>query len=297
MRTPVAGCRQCTSGFSLIELLTALAIFMSVMAIIASALISFQKRYQGEEFNTEVTEKLRSTVELMTFDIDQSGGYAFVPRRLTSAIPGGNTTPQTVSVDNATGLYTGELLLLDSAYNQEVVQVQSVSLTPPQFSAVILQPHASGATVDLAGEFASGVLATSSANTLQLFGDTADSGSLNYVQYTYKPASQMLTRAVTPVGSSAQQPATVQLQNMIANPGGTPTFQYQTQNCGGLNVITAVTFTLTVQTAFKDPQTDTLRAQTAATEVRPRNALAACRLGTDNVSRYVLAPPPGLPIP
>ena len=44
----------------------------------------------------------------------------------------------------------------------------------------------------------------------------------------------------------------VLIDNILANPGGTPCFTYQTQSAGGVNYVTDVAITLTVRTQNRD---------------------------------------------
>jgi type II secretory pathway pseudopilin PulG len=287
---------QHQKGFSLPEVLIATLIFMIIMGVIASALISFQKRYQGEEYNTEVTDKLRSTIELITYDIGQSGAYQFKPRQIKTNVSPASSA-QNLALSDASGLYAGELLTIDAGFKQEIIKLQNVSLLPPQITATVVQPHLAGAAVLPSGPFAGGTLAGSSPYKLQMFGDTAGNGTLNYLEYVYAPASGLLTRSSTPIIAGAQNPRMVQLQNMVGNPGGTPVFAYQNQNCGGTSIITHVVVTLTVRTSYRDPQTMGFKTQTASVEVAPRNATAACRMAIDGLNRLLEPQPPGVPLP
>lgn len=65
--------RSTSSGFSLVELLTALAIFLIICAVAFTLLTSAMKRYQSESQNLNTFQEARFGLDQMVRDINDSG--------------------------------------------------------------------------------------------------------------------------------------------------------------------------------------------------------------------------------
>ena len=62
------------------------------------------------------------------------------------------------------------------------------------------------------------------------------------------------------------------IDNILANPGNTPCFTYQTQTAGGADYVTDVAITLTVRTQNRDANTNDFQTESKALlNVSPRN--------------------------
>ena len=61
------------NGFSLIEMLFAMAIFLIILAAITSAFISQRKSYNVQEQMTEMTQSARAAMEMLSTEIRQAG--------------------------------------------------------------------------------------------------------------------------------------------------------------------------------------------------------------------------------
>src|SRR5262249_9192993 len=98
-------------------------------------------------------------------------------------------------------------------------------------------------------------------------------GNMVYVEYTCDTVGGNLyrnTMAFNAASKPAVGAAQVLLSNIIANPGGTPCFQYQLDSASAYVLDVAVT--LTVQTQQLDPITKQLQTETKALlNVSPRN--------------------------
>ena len=66
-----AGNRE--NGFSLIELLFAMAIFLIILAAATSAFISQRKSYKAQEQVAEMTQGARSAMGMLSNEIRQAG--------------------------------------------------------------------------------------------------------------------------------------------------------------------------------------------------------------------------------
>ena len=158
-----------------------------------------------------------------------------------------------------------------------------------------------GAAVNGAGVYPQGILSSSSATTLTLFGDINGDGTLVQVQYVCDATTNhTLTRSVTSYSASATiNPGVVLVDNVYANPGGTACFQYANSVTVGSNTfIPGVAFTITVQTPYKDPQSgEYIQMTKSFLNLSPRNLLAGIDMAnTSGLSGRLLATPSGLPL-
>jgi hypothetical protein len=86
----------------------------------------------------------------------------------------------------------------------------------------------------------------------------------------------MAWNTATKAAATASQ---ILLSNVIANPGGTACFTYQTSTMAGVDYVTNVAVTLTVQTQQIDPVTKSYQTETKALlNVAPRNIVNAAAL-------------------
>ena len=280
-------------GFSLLEVIVAVAITLVIMLVLFTGLNQVQRRYRGEQLLTEVSDGIRGVVELMSQEISLAGLHGFETRTLTAPVVG-SPTAQAVVLDDTTGIFVGQKLLVDIDASQETVEVTGISGST--VTGAFRRAHLAGAAVNTVGPFPTGVLPGSTATVLRLYGDLYDDGALIYVEY--RVTGNTLVRSQTSVGAIVQNAADVLLENVVGNPGGTPVFQYGARSRLGRTYVTQVAVTLTSETSTPDPETGDIRDQTVSFVVVPRNVMAAFQLhpmvGGDG---FVQNQPPGLPIP
>jgi len=130
----------------------------------------------------------------------------------------------------------------------------------------------------------------STATKLKIFGDIDGNGRMVYVEYWCDIASGRLYRNSMPFTAGAKQPYTVDMvliDNILANPGGTPCFTYQTQSAGGVNYVIDVAITLTVRTQNRDANTRDFQTESKALlNVSPRNVFNVWQMaGLGNTNR------------
>ena len=311
------------SGFSLIELMIALGILLSVSAIVAQVMFQMTMTQGTISNRTAMHSSVRSATELLQQEIGQAGSIALpppaVPLLLLGAVTGlgASATP---GVTDSTGMFPGMQLVIgpDAVSGCPGVQCASretVTLTAVgtnTITAIFQDPHAVGAAVSVAGVFAAGVVPisgdkiitidaaganqvttltsaqASSGTLLKLFGDINGDGIMVYVEYacnTGTPSAPgTFTRSVTPFTAGAQVAAQPLLTNLLANPGGAPCFDYQRKPVGNNTYVINVTVTLTVQTETRDPQTNVFQTETKALlNVSPRNIYEAWQLSGSNM--------------
>lgn len=296
-------------GFSLLELMVSMAVLLIVAGAVFSGLIYYQKVYASEQLKADLHASFRGPVELLTQEIGQAGSLGNFPARTLGAAVVGSGTAQTVALSIAAGsptagIFVGELLLVDLGHNQEMVAVTAVSAT--SVSGIFQSNHLIGVPVVAVGIFPQGVLSSSTATSLQMFGDINADGTLVYVQYDCNagtPAAPgTLSRSITPITAAAKDPSQVLVANLVANPGNTPCFQFTTAANAGYTFVTSIGVTLSIQTAETDPETGQYVTLTKSfLNLAPRNIAdgLAVSLSVPQTGTAVrLQPtPPGLPLP
>src|SRR6266496_4674927 len=290
-------------GFSLLEMLVSMTILLVVVAVAFSALLSSQKIYGSQQLQADMHAGLRSSFELVTQEIGQARAINFAPQTLTAAVTA-NASAQTVTVSSSANVFVGERLTVDTTSSGETVLVTAVP-SSNQIRGIFTKNHANGAAVVAQGVFPQGVLSGSTATALKLFGDINGDGSLSYVRYDCDTSAGTLTRSITTVapGVTTQNPPQILLSDLIANPDGTPCFQYSTTSvtvgATTYTFIPSLAVSLTVQTAKIDPQTGTFVTMTKSfSNLASRNVLAGLAMAQSSppVTVRLQPTPPGLPL-
>jgi len=291
------------AGFSLLELLIAMVIMLIVTGAAFSAMTYLQKSTASSNLRAEMHSSMRAALELMTQEIGQAGSLNFTPKTLSAAVTA-NSAAQAVTLNSTTGIFVGEILVIDIGTPQERVTVTAV--TSSTVTGIFTKNHAIAAVVHATGVFPQGVLydtglAASTLSTptrLSLAGDLLGDGTLVYAQYDCNTTAGTLSRSVTPVTSVSISASSVLIQNVIPNPTlGSTCFQYTTATSGGFTFVTSVGVTISVQSAFRDPQTQAFVTMTKSfLNIAPRNILAGLDNAQASLTNRLQALPPGMPL-
>ena len=283
-------------GFSLLELMVALAILLSVSGIVMSALMQMMLTQGTVSNRTEMHSSVRSATEVLQQEIGQAGRVSLPgPVTLSGAVAITGTATGVV-VSSAAGMFTGEQLVIDTGANQETVALTNVDASTNTSTAVFNNIHASGVPVTVAGAFSSGIVPTNMANgstgtVLKLYGDINSDGNMVYVEYTCDTTGGNLYRNVMPFTAATKPAVTsaqILLSNIQANPGGTACFSYQQKTVGANTYVVDVSVTLTVQTQNPDPQTNQYQTETKALlNVSPRNVFEGWELASGGVTNRI----------
>ena len=296
-------------GFSLLEMLLAIAILMVVTGIVMAAMMQMTTTQGTVGNRTEMHSSVRSATELLQQEIGQAGKISLPNAsnlQLSGSVVTIDGTVSSVTVTSAAGMFTGEQLVIDTGNNEETVALTAVIPATNTISGIFTILHANHAPVRVGGTFASGIVPKSLTNgsgdfVLKLYGDINDDGNMEYIEYTCDsstgpPATggNLYRNAVT-VTAGATKPTTltssmVVLSNILPNPpdpGGTvnaPCFKYQEKPAGANNYVIDVSVTLTVQTQNLDPQTHQFQQETKALlNVSPRNVFEGWQLASAGV--------------
>lgn len=317
------------AGFSLLEMLIALAILVIVAGIVTSGMVQMMNTQGTINNRTAMHSSVRSATELLQQEIGQAGRVTLPPANpnptLVAAVPvAAIGTPQqlTATLTSTTGLYEGEQVVVDSGTtliggqpypNQETVTIIPGSLTGNSFSALFTTSHAIGAPVAVLGAFNAGIVPPAAGGlpfpngsgpfTLKMFGDINGDGNIVIINYDCTPnaaGTGTLTRSVTPWNAAAQGPTITLLSNLAPNPpNNAPCFVYQEQNVSingtAVPFVTDVSVTLTVQTQQKDPVTHQFQQETKALlNVSPRNIFDIWERASQGTYQRVQPVPPSV---
>jgi len=274
----MATARDHDAGFSLPELLVSMVVLSLVIGVAAQFLLQSVNGQRTSWNRTQMHSSVRGAIELLQQEVGQAGLVA-LPGEVTlaSAVA---TGVQTIGVSSTAGMFIGEQLLIDTGASQETVAITAIDSNSHQITGTFVQTHAAGAPVAVVGGFAHGIVPPSLLNgsngaVLKLFGDVNSNGQMVYVEYTCDTVNRRLSRNMVAWNAAAKPawtPAMILLSNVVANPGGSPCFSYQTEVVSGNTYVTSVAITLSVQTQDIDPVTRLFQVETKTLlNVSPRN--------------------------
>ena len=261
------------SGFTIMELMVSLAVFLVITSVVMSGMIQMMKTQGSVANRTEMHTSVRSATELLQQEIGQAGRVslpaAVLPVNITQDITANPTTAQTVSISSTLNMFPQMLLDIDAGQNFEVVTLTAVA--PGTITAIFTRSHINPTThttaVQVSGAFGTGIVppaaglncATpgylaysgpgtgSDCNTLKLYGDINGDGNIVYVEYKcdtanasktspgYLYRNQVADAVVVGTTKPAVTPAMYLLNNLEKNPNQAwdGCFTYQVQNAPG----------------------------------------------------------------
>ena len=297
------------AGFSLVELLVSMILILIVFSGVTTALNKLSYAQRSIWNRTELHSGVRGATELLQQEVGQAGRISLpAPVTLASSTNTmGSQNPQvlTVTVTATDGMFVGEHLVIDTGELLETVIVTALDHTAHTFTATFagMMTHAIGSVVSAQGGFASGIVAPSvtngsTASLMKLYGDINADGQMVYVEYTCDTTSGNLYRNVMPWNATSKSPVTtsqILLTNIVANPGGTACFTYQTAVVGTDTYVLDVAITLTVKTQLVDPVTKLFQTETKALlNVAPRNVVHTWQLASIGLGNRIQPMPPSI---
>lgn len=314
--------RQC--GFSMLEMMVTLVIFLGVAGIVMTAMMQMTNTQGSVANRTAMHSSVRSATELLQQEIGQAGKIALPtsanggPTKMVTAITTAQITDPLVGysgavvLDKAGGVYNGMLLVVDSGDQEETVAVTNLIAATKTFTGTFYLTHTANAPVRVAGAFASGIIPPNPPNTLgnpsdgfnlKMYGDINDDRNMVYVVYRCDTAAgaghHKLTRNVAAYNDATVGSDDIILDNITANPpdpGQTipaPCFKYQVKSVSPNDYVVDVSVTLTVQSQNLDPQTHQLQQETKALlNVSPRNIFEGWQLAGAGVANRIQPMPP-----
>ena len=287
------------AGYTLIELMIAIAVMMVVSASIMNSIQQMTRVSATVNNRSEMHAGVRNATELLQQEIGQAGKIS-LPAPVTLTVPIAALGVQPATVSNVTGMFVNQTLTFDTGANQESVQVTAINAAAKQVTGDFQFTHVLGSSVRAEGGFFAGVVPKTYLNgstdfTLKMFGDINGDGNMVYVEYICDLAQASLFRNSMPITQAVKPMPTVSqvlLNNIQGNPDGSPCFTYQEQVVSGMHFVTDVAITLTVQTEKRDPVTGLFQQETKALlNVSPRNVFQVWQLASMNMSNRVQSVP------
>jgi len=297
------------AGFSLTELLVSMILVLIVFGGVTTALNKLSMAQRSIWNRTEMHSGVRGATELLQQEVGQAGRIS-LPAPVTLQTATNTMASQvpvtlTVNVSSTAGMFVGEHLVIDTGDKLETVIVTAMDTTAHTITGAFTQlmTHSVGAVVLAQGGFSSGIVPPgttngSTANLLKLYGDINADGNMVYVEYFCDTTSGNLYRNMMPWNATSKPLVTtaqVLLANIVANPGGTPCFTYQTAVVETNTYVLDVAITLTVQTQLRDPVTKLFQTETKALlNVAPRNILNTWQLASIGLTNRIQPMPPSI---
>jgi prepilin-type N-terminal cleavage/methylation domain-containing protein len=300
--------RKSEAGFTLIELLVSIVILMIVSGSALEGVFRLTKVSRTIANRTEMHSGVRNATELLQQEVGQAGRIA-LPNLVQMGAAVTTAGPNTVvvnavnsagtvlsTVNGTSGMFVGEKLVVDTGLNEETVVVTGVNATNRQFTATFMLTHAANVPVNVYGGFREGIVPTTATNgstgaILKMLGDINSDGNLEYVEYKCDTTAGNLYRRTMSFDATSKPAISADmtlLNNITANPDGTPCFTYQQRTHNGQPYVVDVAITLTVQTTDKDPVTGLYQTETKALlNVSPRNVFNVWQLAGLGISNRV----------
>ena len=277
------------AGFTLLEMLVSLALFLIISGVVLGGMTSLQKSYRGLEVRTAMEQRLRAALELMAQEINQAGlpaenvdlnGLVTAPLATSSSniSPGSSVT---LNVSSTSGMYPNQQLWLDVGTAQEPVTISSIG-TGTVTVASVQNTHNGSATafpIFAMGVYANGVLPNSTSTKFEFFGDITAQGNpmvlVTYACPTTTPGA--LTRTVYPLTTTSQQYSSqAPLLDNVTACSFTTTNNTVTLPGFANPAVTTVSISVTIQSQTKDPQSNGYITITKSfLNIQPRSLNAA----------------------
>jgi hypothetical protein len=290
------------AGFSIVEAMISVAILMVVCGTVMQGVLNLTDINQTVANRTDMHNGVRNATELLTQEVGQAGRIALPgPVALAGALAAG--VDNVLTVNSTAGMFVGEQLLIGVDNQQETGTVANINGNQITLAAVVGYDHPAGTPITAPGGFASGVVPPNAVNgstgtRLKIFGDIHDDGNMVYVEYWCDLANGRLYRSSMPF-TAANKPVPgveqILIDNIEANPDGTPCFTYQTKVVTGVTFVVDVAITLTVRTQTRDKNTGDFQRETKALlNVAPRNVFNVWQMASLDIDNRVQPTPPSI---
>src|SRR5260221_8022022 len=141
-------------GFSMLEMMITLIILLGVTGIVMLAMMQMTNTQGSVANRTAMHSSVRSATELLQQEIGQAGkialptsansGPTLMQTAITAALIADPVVGYTgaVVLDNATGVYNGILLVIDTGDQEETVAVTSLVPATKTFTGTFFLTHA-----------------------------------------------------------------------------------------------------------------------------------------------------------
>jgi type II secretory pathway pseudopilin PulG len=287
------------AGFTLVEMLLAVGILMTISAVMMRATIDMSALKAKQANVSEMHAAIRNATSLLKQEVGQAGRLAFpAPVTVAAAIPTGDSW--VVVSPSAASMFVGAKLEIVGANAsgdvEEIVTVSEIDAPNNRIRAAFAVNYLAGARIMPAGSFAEGIVPTTRANgstatKLKIVGDINGDGTIVYVEYTCDWTAGRLYRNMMPYNAASKPALAVEqilVDNLLENPadpGGIvrPCFTYDQRTIGGNTYVINVAIMTTVRTDQRDKNTGQFQRVTKALlNVAPRNVFNVWQVASLN---------------
>jgi type II secretory pathway pseudopilin PulG len=306
------------SGFTLIEVMVTTLIIMTVSGVVITGVINMGQLNKTVVNRSSMFAGVRNATALLQQEVGQAGRIVMPASKLKANVTAGTATVP-VTPGTTSGMFVGEQVIVGAgnpptacaACLQETVAITDIN--GDTITATFLNDHLQDEPLSVQGAFSSGVVPSAKAGAttglklfdngstdtvLKIIGDINGTGSMVYVEYTCDIANGLLYRTQMPWTDGAKKKLDVDqilVENVQANPGGTPCFSYQERKVNNVPFVVNVAITLTVRSQEKDPVTKEYQKESKALlNVAPRNVFNAWQLASLDVDNRVHPLPPNV---
>jgi type II secretory pathway pseudopilin PulG len=273
-----------SAGFSTLEMVLSMALFLIIAVSVLSLVADLQKTFVGTQDRISAQAQARSALSLMAAELELAGSNLAVDTVLSGAV-GPCTTPCSVSVQSGAGLALNDHIIIGTGADYEPLltsaacQPYITSVSSNSFTVSCLaNAHVANEPVIYPGyPYVTGIRypncgsSTCTDTKLAIYGNILGNGTIYFVEYKFDSTNHWITRSETPVTQATINPAYVLCENVQA-----ASFMVYQDDQGNY---ASGSISLTVQTPYQDPQTK--QFQTVTLErgvVQARNIQLANRI-------------------
>ena len=295
MRSVAAGLAG-ERGFSIVETMVALTVLMIVCGTVMRGVLSLTEVSTLVANRSDMHSGVRNATELLTQEVGQAGRISLPAPVALQAAVAKNVDNVLVMNPGSAGMFVGQKLLIGTDGEQETVTIAAINDPSVTIAGLVRENHPAGTAVTAQGGFSAGVVPPNQINgstgsRLKIFGDIHDDGNLVYVEYWCDLNTGRLYRSSMPVTAPNKPAPTVEqvlIDNVEANPDGTPCFTYEMRNVTGTTFVVDVAITLTVRTQQRDRNTGDFQRETKALlNVAPRNVFNVWQMASLDIDNRV----------
>ncbi len=277
------------SGFTLLEMLVSVSIFLTIAVTLLAGMAQWQKTYRNIEMRNALQGRMRAALELMAQDVGQAGLVASgadekeLAQPLTTLSAQINPGNQTVTVGSTAGICDGEWLQFGAGSTWEKVQVTTSS--GGRISGTFAYTHPVNEAVYARGVYPEGIIYPNAAtfSSLTILGDINSKGNeMKFVKYSCPTGtSTAFTRQTFDLSGTAEAPAQVLIDNVTdcefdySKGAGNVNVTLPTDDNIWVDMITRISVTVTAKSETKDPFGSDVVVKEQYLNLQPRNVVAS----------------------
>lgn len=278
-----------TTGFTVLEMMVSMAIFLIVAGSLLAGMATWQKHYRNVEIRNSLQGRMRATLELMAQEVGQAGLVASgadekeLAQPLTTLSAPVSPGTQTVGVASTAGICDGEFLQFGAGNTWEKVQVTTSAGN--KITGNFAYTHASSEPVYARGVYPEGIIypGTGTSSSLTILGDINSKGNeMKFVKYSCPSGTATaFTRQTFDLTGTADGPAQILIDNVTdcvfdySAGAGNVNVTLPTGDNIWVDMITRLSVTVTAKSETKDSFGNDVIVKEQYLNIQPRNVLAS----------------------